>query len=89
MDCCVYETGKRIVHKITQTNKTLVWSATKWLGKRIKLNAIIKIPIIKEMELNLILEGMCSLKETKRDRGIALWNHTLKAYEEKGSEREN
>lgn len=39
------------------------------------------------MELNLILVGMCSLREAKRDRGIALWNHTLKAGEEKGSER--
>lgn len=53
------------------------------------MNAIFQTPIIKEMQPNLILEGMCSVREAKRDRGIALWNHTLKAYEEKGSEREN
>lgn len=45
-------------------------------------------PIIKEMELNLILEGMCFLRKAKRNRGIALWNHILKACEEKGSKEE-
>lgn len=35
------------------------------------------------MELNLILEGMCSLKEAKRDRGIALWNHTVRHMKRK------
>lgn len=41
------------------------------------------------MEVNFILEGRLSLREAKRDRGIALGNHTLKAQEEKESERGN